>query len=74
MIRDSLKIQVATRPDSDEADPAEVDKITKLVDRYRGLVFDDNKVGCIRTKPIHLDYEIEATATTVSECPNPLST
>ena len=59
MIRDNLKIQVETRPDSDNADPAEVDKIMKLVDRYQGLVFDDNKVGCIRTKPIHLDYEEE---------------
>ena len=57
MIRDNLKIQVERRPDSDEADPSEVDKIMNLVDRYRRLVFDDNKVGCIRTKHIHLDYE-----------------
>ena len=50
MVRDNLKTQ---------AEPAEVNKIMKFVDRYRGLVFDDNKVGFIRTKPIHLGYEEE---------------
>eukprot|EP00111_Clytia_hemisphaerica_P002018 TCONS_00005710-protein len=59
LIRDNLGIQVETRPDSNEADPTEIEKIMKLVDGYRGLVFDDNKIGCIRTKPIHLDYEGE---------------
>ena len=32
------------------------DKINKLVDRYKGSVFDDNKIGLMRIPPIHLDY------------------
>ena len=57
LIRDNLNIQVETRPDTNDTDTKELEKIEKLVNGYMGLVFDDNKIGCITIEPIHLDYE-----------------
>ena len=28
-----------------------------FVQRYQGLVFSDKKVGCLKVKPVHIDYE-----------------
>ena len=46
-----------THPPHIEANPTEISRIHELVDKYKGLVFDDNKVGCIKTDPIHIEYD-----------------
>ena len=39
----------------------EREKVEALIDQYTGLVFSDDKIGQIRVKPIHLDYNPEFT-------------
>ena len=57
LIRNNLGVTVETHPPDTATDPAEIEKIQDLVEEYKGLVFDDNKVGCIETPPIHFEYD-----------------
>ena len=57
-IRKHLNKTVITHPqDQIEIPEEEVKKVDDLVNKYLGSVFDENKVGKIKTKPIHLEYE-----------------
>ena len=59
-LRNNLQVDVETKPEismSDTISKEGRDKINKLVDRYKGSVFDDNKIGLMRIPPIHLDYD-----------------
>ena len=33
--------------------------IEKLVTQYKGSVFDETKIGCMKVPPVHLDYETD---------------
>ena len=57
MLRKSLEVEVETHPPFTDADPQEQAKTQTLVEKYRDLVFDDNKVGCLKIEPIHLEYD-----------------
>ena len=56
MIRENLEVEVETHPPITTADPEEQQKVQSLVEKFRDLVFDDDKVGCIKIEPIHLEY------------------
>jgi len=49
LVRENLGIKVDTHPEDTDTDPLELEKIEKLVGRYKGLVFDDNKIGDVLT-------------------------
>ena len=61
MIRKHLNVEVNTHPTEIPPDPQETNNLLELVESYKGLVFDDEKVGCLKVKPIHLDYDTEFT-------------
>jgi len=59
-LRDNLKIDVDTKPAIAVPDPISSEgrkMITELVERYKGSVFDDEKIGLMKIPPIHLDYD-----------------
>ena len=57
-IRDNLGITVNARPKENEPTPeAELKRVMEIVEEFKGTVFDDNKVGNLKTKPIHLEYD-----------------
>ena len=59
-LRDNLKIDVDTKPAIAVPDPISSEgrkMITELVERYKGSVFDDKKIGLMKIPPIHLDYD-----------------
>ena len=57
-IRDNLGITVNARPkDNDPTPEAEFKRVMETVEEFKGTVFDDNKVGNLKTKPIHLEYD-----------------
>ena len=57
-IRKHLHKTVTTHPTEEIKIPqAEVDKVNNLVQEYLGPVFHENKVGKLKSAPIHLDYE-----------------
>ena len=57
-IRKGLGISVTTnRPPSAPMPDTEQTHINALIERYQSLVFDDNKVGKLKEKPIHLDCD-----------------
>lgn len=59
-IRENLKLDVDTKPENRYLDTLTPDlrrEIDKLVDRYKGSVFDDTRVGLMNIPPIHLDYD-----------------
>ena len=59
-IRKNLNLIVDTHPDTEHTIPdEEVKKVLDLVEKYRSSVFDENKVGKMKIKPIHLDFEEE---------------
>ena len=59
-IRTNLQPEVNTHPTKEIIIPKEeVQKVANLVEKYRSSVFEENKVGKIKTKPIHLDYDEE---------------
>ena len=59
-LRDSLNVDVDTRPTitlSDSISAQSRKEITELVERYKGSVFDDRRIGLMKVEPIHLDYD-----------------
>ena len=57
-IRNKLQLKVNTHPTEEIViTKEEVQKVANLVEQYKSSVFDENKVGKLKTKPIHLDYE-----------------
>lgn len=57
-IRNNLGITVNARPkDNDPTPETELNKVMETVQEYKGTVFDDHKVGNLKTKPIHLEYD-----------------
>lgn len=57
-LRDSLHINVETAGKIAEDIPkSERKKVDQLIERFKGLVFSDDKIGKIKTKPIHLEYD-----------------
>ena len=59
-LRDNLKIYVDTKPTiamPDSISPQGRKTIIELVERYKGSVFDDAKIGLMKIPPIHLDYD-----------------
>ena len=57
-IRKHLKKTVITHPqDEIKIAAEEVKRVNDLVNQYLGSVFDENKVGKLKTKPIHLEYK-----------------
>ena len=61
-LRDNLSITVDTKPVVDESDQLTSKgrkEIEGVVNRYKGSVFDDTKIGCMKIQPIHLDYDAE---------------
>ena len=57
-IRKHLKAEVVTRPKKDvEIPEEEVQIVGSLVKQYEGSVCSEDKIGNIKTKPIHFEYE-----------------
>ena len=57
-IRDNLSITVNSRPEDNAPTPEkEMKRVMDLVEEYKGTVFDDNKIGNMKTDPIHLEYD-----------------
>ena len=57
-IRDNIGVEVETHPVISEDTPEEeLRRVDALVDGYKGLVFDDHKIGKMNIQPIHLDYD-----------------
>ena len=56
-IRENLQVDVITRPPDATPNLSETAKLKDLLDSYKGLVFDDAKVGCMKVPPIHLEYD-----------------
>ena len=57
-ICEHLQVVVSTRPsDESKAPKRELDRVSHTVGKYKGTVFDDEKVGKLSTEPIHLDYD-----------------
>ena len=55
-IRNKLRVKVRTnRPPAREVPSEEVAKVNQLVEGYLGKVFTD-RIGCLKIKPIKLDY------------------
>jgi len=74
MVREHLEVEVKTHPPVTTADPEEQHKVHTLVGKFRDLVFDDNKVGCLKIEPIHLGYaKISSRTTAIQKRPVPLS-
>ena len=58
MIRGNLGKQVITHTIQNEPIPeTEIEKVMETVNKFKGVVFDDKKVGKMKTKPIHLEYD-----------------
>ena len=56
-IRKYLKTKVITHPTEEIKIPKdEVEKVSDLVEKFKGSVFEENKVGKIKTAPVHLEY------------------
>ena len=58
----SLRIAVDTKPQveiSEQMSTEGKENIEKLVTRYKGSVFYDTKIGCMKVPPVHLDYETD---------------
>ena len=58
-LRSNLDVVVDTKPKVETADRITSEykeEIEELVARYKGSVFDDTKIGCMKIPPIHLDY------------------
>ena len=61
-LRDNLHISVDTKPNVDISDQITTkgkEEIEELVTRYKGSVFNDTKIGCMKIQPIHLDYDTD---------------
>ena len=61
-LRDSLHIAVDTKPKVEMSELMSTEgkeDIEKLVTQYKGSVFDDTKIGCMKVPPVHLDYETD---------------
>ena len=61
-LRDNLNISVDTKPGVDISDLMTTEgkeEIEELVNRYKGSVFNDTKIGCMKIQPIHLDYDTD---------------
>ena len=57
-LRERLNVKIQTKGEVHDAVPMEEsNKVKELLKRYQGLVFEENKIGQINTKPIHLDYD-----------------
>ena len=59
-LRSNLQVTVDTKPKVETADRVTTDykeEIEELVEKYKGSVFDDTKIGCMKIPPIHLDYD-----------------
>ena len=56
-IRDSLKIDIITHPEIEKVDKVELEKVMETVGKFKGVVFNDQKIGKIDCEPIHLEYE-----------------
>ena len=57
-IRDNLEITVETHPDPDTIITQQKRReVKEVVDRYKGLVFNETKIGNLKTKPAHLNYD-----------------
>ena len=59
-LRDNLHVNVDTKPTitvSESISEEGREKINKLVESYKGSVFDDIKIGLMKIPPIHLDYD-----------------
>ena len=59
-LRSNLQVTVDTKPQVETADLITTEykeEIEELVERYKGSVFDDTKIGCMKIPPIHLDYD-----------------
>ena len=59
-LRDNLQVDVDTKPRitvSDSISKQGRENINKLVESYKGSVFDDAKIGLMKIPPIHLDYD-----------------
>ena len=58
MIRDNLGKQVITHPTENEPIPeTEIEKVMEIVNKFKGVVFDEEKVGKMKTAPVHLEYD-----------------
>ena len=61
-LRDNLEISVDTKPVVDASDQLTSkgkEEIEEVVNRYKGSVFNDTKIGCMKIQPIHLDYDAD---------------
>ena len=59
-LRDNLNVDVETKPKISMSGSISMEgreKINKLVNRYKGSVFDDSRIGLMKIPPIHLDYD-----------------
>ena len=57
-IRNKIKVKVeTTRKTSAEMSKEGRKELEEIVDKYKGLVFDEKKIGKMKCEPIHLDYE-----------------
>lgn len=59
-IRDELEKNVITHPEETNPIPdTEIEKVMKTVEEFKGVVFDNERIGKIETAPIHLEYDPE---------------
>ena len=59
-LRNNLQVEVETKPKismSETISKEGREKINGLVERFKGSVFDDKKIGLMKIPPIHLDYD-----------------
>ena len=57
-IRSNLHVKVETVGTVEESIPTnEKQRVQKLIDRFKGLVFSEKKIGKVQMKPIHLEVE-----------------
>ena len=58
-IRDNLQVPVATTGNTiaGEIPEAERTRVEQLIEAHKGLVFSGNRIGKVKTKPIHLEAD-----------------